>query len=145
MPPTNGYGYGSGYGDGYGSGYGYGSGSGYGYGYGDGHGDGDGSGYGDGYGYGDGHGDGDGYGYGSPLPEQHGHIGGFDVQSSAVYGALRVGCEVRTLADWIANAEAIDKAHGSPGLHEQTRALAVRLQSSITKPKRPARAKGKKR
>ena len=123
------YGYGDGYWDG--SGYGSGSGSGYGYGAGSGAGSGHGYGYGDGYGYGygDGYGDGDGYGYGDALSPIDDKPGGYKSWYSIKWGVLRIGCEVRSLGDWIANAEEIDRKHGD-GIADQTQALAERLAAS---------------
>ena len=98
---VDGYGYGSGSGDGYG----YGSGCGYGYGYGD----------GDGDGYGDGSGDGSG--------EKLASCGGHVVSVYRPFGWLRIGCEIHSIADWIANAEEIDAKHGD-GIWRETSALA---------------------
>ena len=100
-------------------GYGYGSGSGYGYGDGDGYGDGSGSGCGYGYGYGDGDGDGYGDGSGEKLASCGGHV----VSVYRPFGWLRIGCEIHSIADWIANAEEIDAKHGD-GIWRETSALA---------------------
>ena len=105
-----GYGYGDGYGDGDGSGYGFGYGEGYGYGYG----------YGEGYGYG--------FGYGQPLPE----CGHYPAAYIPAWEYLRIGCETRTLDDWIANAEEIDAEHGD-GIAAQTRALALECRAELRK------------
>ena len=42
-------------------------------------------------------------------------------------GHLRIGCEIHTLADWIAHADAIDAKH-EKGIAALTRALALKLQ-----------------
>ena len=119
---SSGYGYGDGYGDGdsYGYGYGYGYGEGDGYGYGHGH--------GDGYGYVNGSGDGYGFGYGQPLPE----CGHYPAAYIPAWEYLRIGCETRTLDDWIANAEEIDAEHGD-GIAAQTRALALECRAKLRK------------
>ena len=52
-----------------------------------------------------------------------------------------MGCEVRTLDDWIANAEVIDAAHDSPGLHKQTRALAMKIRVAAAPARRATRRK----
>jgi hypothetical protein len=120
--------YGSGYGDGYGYGSGYGSGygdgDGYGYGYGSGSGYGDGSGDGDGYGYGSGYGDGSG--------EPVGACGPYPATLTRAWRLLRIGCEVHTLEEWIANADAIAARHPEADICEQTRSLAVRLLAECT-------------
>jgi hypothetical protein len=99
------------------AGYGYGYGDGSGYGYGDGYGDGDGSGDGSGYGYGDGYGDGDGsddgsgYGYGDGYGDGDliGRVGPHQARVTATpWGpVIRVGCQVRTLAEWRAEWRAL--------------------------------------
>ena len=48
-------------------------------------------------------------------------------------GWLRVGCELHTLADWIARADEIDAEHGD-GLADATRALAQRLMGEQVRP-----------
>jgi len=60
-----------------------------------------------------------------PGAVRHPAIGGFAVASAA--GWLRVGCELRPYAEWVAAADAIAARHGSPGLAAQTRKLAERL------------------
>ena len=84
------------------------------------YGDGDGSGYGDGYG--------DGYGYGSG-DEPVGECGDYAATINRTFAVLRIGCEVNTLDEWIANAEEIDERHGD-GIWKETRALAVRLKAA---------------
>ena len=83
--------------------------------------------YGYGYGYGSGYGSG--YGYGDLLPPIEDRPGDYKSSFSSRWGVLRIGCEVRSLSDWIANAEEIDAAHGD-GIADQTRALAQRLMAS---------------
>ena len=55
--------------------------------------------------------------------------GGYKSWYSIKWGVLRIGCEVRSLGDWIANAEEIDRKHGD-GIADQTQALAERLAAS---------------
>jgi hypothetical protein len=88
---------------GYGYGYGYGYGSGSGYGSGDGYGHGHGYGYGDGYG----HGDGDGYGHGEII----GKLRVDEIEIIREFGVLRIGCQVRTIADWRKNWREIAEAN----------------------------------
>ena len=65
-----------------------------------GYGSGSGSGYGDGYGFGYGSGFGDGFGSGSGYGfAEIGTVGGHTVAANR-YGAVRVGCQVHTIAAW---------------------------------------------
>jgi len=112
----------SGSGSGSGSGYGYGFGYGDGYGYGSSCGDG--SGYGYGYGYGDGSGYGDGYGgYGDGYGDKIGTVGGHDVLALSPWPVVRVGCEVRSAATWLAEWREIAERHGVNVTEEEVEAL----------------------
>jgi hypothetical protein len=94
---------------------------------GSGSGSGTGTGFGFGYGYGFGSGDGDGYGYGYGDPV--GRCGEHAATMARPWQVLRIGCEVHTIAEWIRDADEIDKKHGD-GIADQTRALAIELKGT---------------
>jgi len=59
----------------------------------------------------------------------HPSIGAHSVWSFAIEGErwLRVGCELHSAAEWVRDADEIFRRNGSPGLADETRALAERL------------------
>jgi hypothetical protein len=109
------YGNGFGYGDGYGDGFGYGVGDGLGYG------------YDDGFGYGYSSGYGSGWHTGGRRKEEP--CGEHTTEYWPEWSLLKVGYEIHTLADWLANADEINAEHDD-GIAEKVRELAMRLKKS---------------